>query len=147
MTALAANETALELLGALHSAQGRFYAGGTAAPLHEILAPDVSWHVPGDNAIAGDYEGIDAVIEYFTRRRELASSTMRMHPLEFLYGEGDHVAILTDGTASIAGTEHRWRTVGLYRIRNERIAACWLLPLDPREFDRIWRRPDDAERG
>ncbi len=143
MTAIASTETALELLASLHSAQGRFYAGGPAAPLREILAPDVSWHVPGDNAIAGDYEGIDAVIAYFTRRRELASSTMRMHPLEFLSGESDHVAVLTDGTASIDGAEHRWRTVGLYRIRSERIAACWLLPLDPDEFDRIWCRPAD----
>lgn len=37
----------------------------------------------------------------------------------------------------IGGVEHRWSTVGLYRIREERMAACWLLPLDAEDFD-IW---------
>lgn len=39
----------------------------------------------------------------------------------------------------IAGEEHTWSTVGLYRVRNDLIAQCWLLPLDPVEFDRIWQ--------
>jgi hypothetical protein len=43
------------------------------------------------------------------RRRDLADRTFRMHPGELLVGDDDHVA------------------------------ACWLLPLDAAEFDRIWR--------
>lgn len=41
----------------------------------------------------------------------------------------------------IGGVEHRWSTVGLYRIREERMAACWLLPLDAEAFDAIWGVP------
>jgi hypothetical protein len=37
------------------------------------------------------------------------------------------------------GAERRWWTVGLYRVRDGLIAACWLLPLELDEFDRIWR--------
>ncbi len=47
----------------------------------------------------------------------------------------------TDGIAVLDGREQRWSTVGLYRFRGGRVAACWLLPLDPAAFDRIWRRP------
>jgi uncharacterized protein len=126
------------LLARLHEAQGAFYAGGDDGPLRQLLTDDIAWHVPGDNAIAGTYEGIDAVLAYFARRRDLASNTFRMHPGDLLAGDGDHVAVLTDGTATIDGTEHRWSTVGLYRLRGDRIAACWLLPLDPIAFDRIW---------
>jgi len=50
----------------------------------------------------------------------------------------NHIAVLTDGTAVIAGTERRWATVGLYRIEDARVAECWLLPLDPAAFDAIW---------
>ena len=82
------------------------------------------WRVPGDNAIAGVYEGVEAVMAYFARRRDLAARTFRMHPGELLVGDGDHVAVLTDGTATIDGEEHRWSTVGLYRFRDGRIAAC-----------------------
>jgi ketosteroid isomerase-like protein len=129
------------LLARLHAAQGDFYAGGPAEPLAALLAEEIEWHVPGANAIAGDYRGRDAVMAYFARRRDLARRTFRMHPGEILTGAGDHVAVLTDGTAVIDGAEHRWSTVGLYRFRGDLVAACWLLPLDPAAFDRIWAAP------
>ena len=126
------------ILARLHEAQGAFYAGGPPEPLHDVLTDDILWVVPGRNAIAGEYRGRDAVFDYFTRRRELADRSFRMHPGDILVGEGDHVAALTDGTATIDGVEHRWSTVGLYRLRDERVAACWLLPLDAAAFDAIW---------
>ncbi len=55
-----------------------------------------------------------------------------------LTGDGDRVAVLTDGVAVLGGREQRWSTVGLYRLRGPRVAGCWLLPLDPVAFDRIW---------
>jgi hypothetical protein len=44
----------------------------------------------------------------------------------------------TEGDAVIDGVERRWSTVGLYRLRERRVAACWLLPLDAAAFDAIW---------
>jgi hypothetical protein len=46
---------ASDLLSRLHAAQERFYGDGDSAPLHEVLDPDVCWHVPGPNAISGEY--------------------------------------------------------------------------------------------
>jgi ketosteroid isomerase-like protein len=128
----------VEILARLHEAQTDFYGGGDEAPVRALLTEDVEWHVPGRNAIAGEYRGVEAVLEYFTRRRDLANRTFRLHPGEILVGDDCHVAALTDGTATIAGRERRWSTVGLYRIREGRIAACWLLPLDAAAFDAIW---------
>jgi ketosteroid isomerase-like protein len=133
----------------LHDAQGAFYAGGSEDALRAELPGDVIWHVPGRNAIAGHYEGIEAVMGYFARRRDLASRTFRLHPGEVLIGDRDHVAVLTDGTAVLGGEERRWSTVGLYRFRSGRIAECWLLPLDQKEFDQIWSTdpPQDPALG
>jgi len=128
---------ALGLIDHLHEALGAFYAGGAEEPVREVLTDDVEWHVPGNSPIAGDHRGIDAVVGYFTRRRDLARGTYRMHLGEVLIGE-EHVAMLTDGTATMGGVEHRWTTVGLYRVRDGRVAACWLLPLDQESFDGIW---------
>jgi ketosteroid isomerase-like protein len=130
------------ILARLHQAQGAFYAGGPPEPLHDVLTDDILWVVPGRNAIAGEYRGLDAVIGYFTRRRALADRSFRMYPGDLLVGDGDHVAALTDGTATIGGVEHRWSTVGLYRLRDDRVAACWLLPLDAAAFDAIWSPRD-----
>jgi ketosteroid isomerase-like protein len=140
-------DIAIESLSRLHAAQGAFYAGGPAAPLRELLTDDIVWRVPGDNAIAGVYTGIDAVMEYFARRRDLAARTFRMHPGELLVGGGEHAAVLTDGTVLLHGVEQSWSTVGLYRFRGDRIAACWLLPLDPGQFDRIWAAPSALPRS
>ena len=126
------------LLARLHRAQNAYYAGGPADALLELLTDDVAWHVPGDNAIAGEYEGRQAVMAYFDRRRAIATDSLRLHPGELLVGDGAHVAVLTDGTATVGGRPRRWSTVGLYRVRDGRVAACWLLPLDPVEFDAIW---------
>jgi len=131
-------DEARRILARLHEAQGAFYAGGPAQPLRDVLTEDVAWVVPGVNAIAGDHRGVDEVMAYFARRRDLAARSMRMHPGDLLTGEGDRVAVLTDGTARIGGGERRWSTVGLYELRDGRVAACWLLPLDPVAFDAIW---------
>jgi ketosteroid isomerase-like protein len=128
----------LEAVAKLHEAQRCFYAGGSSDCLLEVLAKDVQWTVPGTNAIAGRYTGLDEVLAYFARRRDIASGTLKMRTREILVGDGDHVAALTDGRAVLGGAEEHWSTVGLYRLRGDLIAACWLLPLDAQQFDRIW---------
>jgi len=129
---------AAEILSRLHREQNAFYAGGDDRGLRSLLCADVVWHVPGSSPIAGDYNGIDDVFGYFNRRRSIAADTMQMHPGDVLVGEGERVAAVTDGTATIGGVNHRWSTVGLYRIADERIAECWLLPLNPVTFDLAW---------
>jgi ketosteroid isomerase-like protein len=131
-------ETAIDLLDRLHKAQNEFYAGGSGAALEQILAPTITWTVPGDNRIAGNYRGLEEVLGYFRQRRDLADRTFHMKRRDVLVGDGDRIAALTDGLARIRDIEHRWSTVGLYDIVDGQIAACWLLPLDQRAFDAIW---------
>jgi ketosteroid isomerase-like protein len=137
----ASRVAAADLLSRLHDAQGYFYAGGDDARLRAVLDPDARWHVPCRNAIAGEYHGIHAVLEYMTAWRRLAGASFRLHPGEVLIGSNDHIASLTDGSAVIDGTERHWSTAGLYRIEAGRISECHLLPLDPDEFDHIWQHP------
>jgi ketosteroid isomerase-like protein len=131
-------DIAVALLDQLHAAQNEFYGGGGDALLRELLASGIAWTVPGNNSIAGVYRGTEAVFDYFRRRRDLAAGTFRMTRRDVLTGAGDRIAALTDGAATIDGMEHRWSTVGLYEVADRRITACWLLPLDPTQFDAIW---------
>jgi ketosteroid isomerase-like protein len=75
-------DLALTLLDRLHDAQTAFHSGGSADELRAQLDERVVWRVPGDNAIAGTYSGIDEVLAYFERRRELAAGTFRMERRE-----------------------------------------------------------------
>jgi hypothetical protein len=78
------------------------------------------------------------VLGYFRRRRDRAGGTFQITRRDVLAGETDRIAALNDGSATIRGVSHRWSTVGLYDVVDQRIAACWLLPLDPHAFDVIW---------
>jgi ketosteroid isomerase-like protein len=131
-------DTAGALLDRLHDAQNKLYAGGSGAALQELLAPNITWTVPGDNRIAGTYRDREEVLDYFRRRGDLADHTFQMKRRDVLVGDGDRLAALTEGFARIQDVDHRWSTVGLYDVIARQIAACWLLPLDQRAFDAIW---------
>jgi ketosteroid isomerase-like protein len=131
-------DTAIDLLDRLQKAQNEFYAGGSGAALEQLLAPNITWTIPGNNRIAGNYRGLAEVLGYFRRRRDLADRTFQMKRRDVLVGDGDRLAALTDGFATIRGIDHHWSTVGLYDVIDLQIAACWLLPLDQRAFDAIW---------
>jgi YbgC/YbaW family acyl-CoA thioester hydrolase len=132
------HDGAVALLRRLHEAQNDFYGGGPDTALREVLTADVTWHIPGENAIAGDYRGIGDVLGYFARRRDLAGNTFRMRSRGVLTGTGEWAASITDGTAVLGGRRAEWSTVGLYRFRDGRIAAGRLLPFEAGVFDRVW---------
>lgn len=116
------------------------YAGGELGPLVELLAPEIVWLVPGTSPIAGEYRGVEAVLDYFERRRELAATSMRMRPRGHFAG-GDIVAQLVDGSATLGAELVEWRTVGIYRVSAGLVHQTSLVPLDLELFDRIWTPP------
>lgn len=132
-------DTAIDLLDRLHQAQNEFYAGGSGDAVQQLLAPNITWTIPGANLIAGTYRGLEEVLGYFRRRRDLAGHTFQLQRRDVLVGDGDRLAALVDGVATVRNVDHRWSTVGLYALADQLIAACWLLPLDPHAFDAIWR--------
>lgn len=122
-----------ELVGEFLIRQRAMYRGGPVGPVAELLHDDIVWHVPGDNAIAGEHRGRDAVIAYFMRRRALAGGDMVITEHGHLVHEDTFVQI-ADGSFG----EHRWRTAGVYRVRDGRIAEAWLVPADQAAFDAAW---------
>jgi uncharacterized protein len=127
----------LRAFEAFARAQGAMYRGGDRDAVRERLTPEVIWHVPGDNAIAGDHRGRDAVMAYFDRRRALAGGAMTILPSERLIRD-DTVVQFADGQLERDGERLRWRTVGVYRFDGERVAEAWLVPLESAAFDHIW---------
>ena len=54
-------DVAVGLLDRLHTAQNEFYAGGSGTALQQILAPDLTWTIPGN---AGTYRGLAEVLGF-----------------------------------------------------------------------------------
>jgi ketosteroid isomerase-like protein len=106
--------------------------------LAEVFAEDVVWHVPGRNSIAGEYRGIDEVMEYIRRRRELADDGTFEITVHDVLANDEHGLVIATGRATRGGKAVQWRAHGLYRFRDGRIAECWVLPENQYEFDKIW---------
>jgi acyl-CoA thioesterase FadM/ketosteroid isomerase-like protein len=117
--------------------QREMYAGGDFAPVEELLADDVVWHVPGTSPIAGDYRGHEAVIGYFRLRRKLAGGTIAVTKRREAH-HSEALVQLADGRAPLGGRDVVWRTAGVYRVADGKIAEAWLVPLDQEHFDRVW---------
>src|SRR5829696_7240623 len=117
--------------------QREMYAGGDLAPVEELLAEDVVWHVPGTSPIAGDYRGREAVTGYFRLRRELAGGAIGITKVVETHHE-EALVQLADGRAEVGGREIVWRTAGVYRVADGAIAEAWLVPLDQEHFDLVW---------
>lgn len=106
------HDDAQTVLDRMHAVLGAYYAGhADEASVRALFTDGIAWHVPGDNVIAGHYHGAGEVLGYLTRRRDHAAGTFKMHPRDTLTGTGDHIGVLTDGTATI-NTGQRWASTG-----------------------------------
>ncbi len=52
-------------------------AEGDVERLRQLIHPDIVWHVPGRNALTGEYRGIDEVLGLFGRLASLTDGTFR----------------------------------------------------------------------
>jgi ribosomal-protein-alanine N-acetyltransferase len=130
--------SAAAVLDRFYAVQRRFYAGEPVEEeLAEFLAADVAWHVPGQNVIAGDFQGHDQVMAYFRRRRDLTDRSFVVTSRGTL-ADATRVVHFADGEAILGGVPRRWRTVGIFEIARQRISECWLVPFDQQAFDEIW---------
>jgi 2'-5' RNA ligase len=121
-----------------HAEQARAYELGDLSGVADLLCDDVVWHVPGQSAIAGEHRGRSAVLDYFARRRRLTDATFQVHVHGAALIDG-RVVQLAGGSAVRDGRDVSWETVGVFSVRDGRIAECWLVPFDQRAFDEIWR--------
>jgi ketosteroid isomerase-like protein len=126
-----------ELVLEFHDRQNRFYGGGEQGPVGALLSDDVTWHVPGHSALAGDYRGRNEVLRYFARRRELANATFRID-VRGVLADDERTVILAGGEVEHDGETFAWGTVGIFRIADGAIAECWVVPYDQLAFDSIW---------
>ena len=52
--------------------------------------------------------------------------------------DDERAVIFAGGRVQRDGESSAWETVGVFRIANDKIAECWVLPYDQYLFDEIW---------
>ena len=110
----------LELIKSLLSE----FAGGNLDGVRALLAPDVKFHFPGDNSLAGEYKGVDASLGLLDRINQWTGGTTRVRLHDVLANE-QHGVTAQDGERSI-----KYRYVDLYHFREGQISEVWGYPAD-----------------
>ena len=81
-----------------HDVAREFHAALTAGDwnrMRAIMAPEVTWTLPGDNAVSGCAEGVEAVLD----RVQLIASYGLTFTLEHVLVSRDHMALALHNTA------------------------------------------------
>jgi ketosteroid isomerase-like protein len=74
------------------------YNSGDYDVMKAFLADDIVWHVGGNHALSGDYEGVDAVLGYFHDVRRATAGTLQVEAEEILANDR-HASIFMHVTA------------------------------------------------
>ena len=114
----------------------RFIAGDPEGLL-ELFAPHAVWHVPGENAMAGEHSGLDEILAFLRRTRELTDGTYQVELL-WVVADDEHVVPLYR-----ARGRRGERTLDIEQALFIRVEdGLWVdvraQPLDQAAFDAFW---------
>jgi uncharacterized protein len=104
----------------------------------EILAPDVTWSIPGRHPLAGIKRGADEILAYVA---ELPRASFQAEPI-VIAAEGDHVVDVHRGWAAYEEASLDMHWVLVYRIEHGRIKQVENVAADQYAadafFGRVW---------
>ena len=113
----------------------RFGQGGIAM---DLFADDAVWHVPGSNAVAADYRGLDEIIPFLRRTAELTSGTYRVELLWVVADDEHAVAVYRAQGERDDGRRLDIEQALLIDIKGGRWLDIRAQPLDQAAFDAFW---------
>ncbi len=119
----------------IESAYAAFAAGDIAA-IMSTWTDDVTWHQSGNNPLAGDYEGKEAVAGYLAGIVQKTGGTFRAE-LRNVLADDTNGYSLHKGTATIDGDDlESWSVLG-YRFIDGKVSEIWTFDYDQRISDRV----------
>jgi hypothetical protein len=112
------------------------FAEGDIATIMSLWADDVAWHTSGDNPLANDYEGKDAVAGFLGALVQTTAGSFRAE-LQNVLADDTNGYSLHKATATIDGEDlEDWAVLG-YRFRDGKISEIWTFDYDQRISDRV----------
>ncbi len=110
---------------------------GDLDALRNYVTPDIKYHVPGRNQTAGDFDGVDAVLDSFRRVAELSGGSYRVELHEVLAND-EHVVALARQSASHGGKSLDDIYSHVFHFRDDKISESWVLFYDPYQTDEFF---------
>jgi uncharacterized protein len=128
--------SAKEDLGVVQTAYEAFGRGDIPAVL-KAFAPDIQWHIPGRNPLAGTYKGHEEVVGFFTQLMERTDGTFNLEIDDWLASD-EHVVVLVRETGQRDGKRLNVAGAHIWRLKNGEAVDFSFGSTDQHAQDDFW---------
>ncbi|MEA3511179.1 MAG: nuclear transport factor 2 family protein [Actinomycetota bacterium] len=95
-------------------------------------------HVPGRSGLAGDYQGREAIMGFFSRMAEYTHNTLRFGSSRLVAEDSRVLVVQGHMSATAAGTQLDTDVIYALSLRGDKIQEVWLFSLNQEDFDEFW---------
>jgi len=113
------------------------FARGDVPTVLDILADDITWHVPGRSPLSGEYKGHEGVMHFLEKGMALSGGTLRVDADEIV-ADADRVVVLS--TVSAERHAQRWSSpeVHVWQVENGKAVSFREFQGDQQAEDEFW---------
>ena len=113
------------------------FGKGDMDTIRELFAPDIVWHAPGRSPMAGDYRGVDEVLQQFGRVFEMTGGTFNLE-IHDVIANDDHVVVLVRARGERNGKTLDDTSVQVWHLKDGKATEQWLHSGDQYAADAFW---------
>jgi uncharacterized protein len=113
------------------------FAKGDIPLVLEAFDPSITWHVPGQSPISGDYRGRDEIVGFFKHTLALCGGIFAIE-VHHVLSEENVVVTLVTVKAERNGRSAAFEEVHVWRVVNGKITAFREFQGDEQTEDRFW---------
>jgi ketosteroid isomerase-like protein len=110
---------------------------GDRSVVEELFAEDAELYVPGNNLLAGYYEGREGILAFYSKARELSGGTLRAY-LHDVVANGHHAFAIENFMASRGGRNLDSRDVTVFHVVDGKIGGGTRLFTEIQVHDEFW---------
>ena len=115
------------------------YAKRDLDAVGDQLAKNIVWHVAGDHALSGDYEGRDAVLDYFRQVQQLTGDSLELEVDEIVANDR-FAAVFLHAKGKRQERELEVKMAEAIRFDDDgRWAEYWAMANDQTAVNEFWR--------
>jgi ketosteroid isomerase-like protein len=109
---------------------------GDISAVKNYWADNITWSVPGQSILAGEFRGKDAILEHFAQEKRIGGHTRRT-PKAY-WGDKNYGAILFEITSTSKKEIPAETAVLVCKIDNAKVVETRFYSYDQRALDEIW---------
>jgi len=110
---------------------------GDLDTVRSLFAPDIVWHVPGKNHLAGDHSGVDNVLALFGRNFAETGGTFKVDVHDIL-GNDTHGVAIANVSGQREGKSLDDRYTHVVHVKDGKITESWIFTEHQDTVDDFW---------